>query len=135
MAIIVNGKKVAGFGGRQGPAGPQGKPGPQGEPGPAGPQGAVGPQGEPGPAGSPGLQGPAGTTPHIGENGNWWLGDTDTGVSASGSAAGVASFHGRTGAVQPQPGDYTAEMVGAVTAEQVNAAIQAAVLDSWEGSY
>ena len=135
MAIIVNGKKVAGFGGRQGPAGPQGKPGPQGDPGPAGPQGAVGPQGDPGPVGSPGPQGPAGTTPHIGENGNWWIGDTDTGVSASGSAAGVASFNGRTGAVQPQAGDYTAEMVGAATVEQVNAAIQAAILDSWEGSY
>lgn len=24
-------------------------------------------------------------TPHIGENGNWWIGDTDTGVSAGGS--------------------------------------------------
>lgn len=29
----------------------------------------------------------------------------------------------------------TAADVGAVTAQQVNAAIQAAVLDSWEGSY
>ena len=48
---------------------------------------------------------------------------------------GVASFHGRAGAVVPQAGDYTAEMVGAVTAEQVAAAIRAAVLDSWEGSY
>ena len=26
-----------------------------------------------------------GTTPHIGENGNWYIGDTDTGVSAGGS--------------------------------------------------
>jgi len=26
-------------------------------------------------------------------------------------------------------------MVGAATVEQVNAAIQAAILDSWEGSY
>jgi hypothetical protein len=23
-------------------------------------------------------------TPHIGENGNWWVGDNDTGVKASG---------------------------------------------------
>lgn len=28
--------------------------------------------------------GPAGTTPHIGENGNWWIGETDTGVRAAG---------------------------------------------------
>ena len=77
---------------------------------------------------------------------------------------GVASFNGRSGDVVPQAGDYTAAMVGALSAdteiptvpewaqqpekptytaaevgaatmEQVNAAIQAAVLDSWEGSY
>ncbi len=66
-----------------------------------------------------------------------------------GSTSGVTSFKGRTGIVTPQSGDYTAEMVGArpdtwtptaadvgaVTAEQLNAAIRAAVLDSWEGSY
>lgn len=28
--------------------------------------------------------GPAGTTPHIGTNGNWWIGETDTGVKAAG---------------------------------------------------
>mgnify|MGYP007073675139 FL=1 len=66
-----------------------------------------------------------------------------------GSTSGVTSFKGRTGIVTPQAGDYTAAMVGArpdtwmptaadvgaVTAEQLNAAIRAAVLDSWEGSY
>lgn len=113
MAVYVNGKKVAGFGGRQGPRGLPGEQGPKGEPGPTGPQGGVGPQGETGPAGpqgEPGPQGPPGAdgiTPHIGENGNWWIGETDTGVNAS----------------------------GGVTMEQVNAAIQAAILDSWEGSY
>lgn len=30
------------------------------------------------------LRGKDGTTPHIGENGNWYIGDTDTGVSAEG---------------------------------------------------
>ena len=30
------------------------------------------------------LKGSDGTTPHIGENGNWYIGDTDTGVSAGG---------------------------------------------------
>ena len=32
------------------------------------------------------LKGTDGTTPHIGENGNWYIGDTDTGVSAGGSS-------------------------------------------------
>ena len=31
------------------------------------------------------LKGTDGTTPHIGENGNWYIGDTDTGISAGGS--------------------------------------------------
>ena len=31
-----------------------------------------------------GDAGKDGVTPHIGENGNWWVGDTDTGVSAKG---------------------------------------------------
>lgn len=30
--------------------------------------------------------GEPGTTPHIGENGNWWIGDVDTGVQARGDA-------------------------------------------------
>ncbi len=81
MSIYVDGKKFAGFGGRQGP------PGPQGIPGEAGPQGVPGPQGPAGPQGEQGPQGP--------------------------SAAGVTSFNGRDGAVTPQAGDYTAEMVGA----------------------
>ena len=38
------------------------------------------------------------------------------------TTAGVTSFNGRDGDVTPQEGDYTA-------------AIQAAVLDSWEGAY
>lgn len=36
-------------------------------------------------------------------------------VIGGGGAAGVASFNGRTGAVVPQDGDYTAEQVGAVS--------------------
>ena len=31
-----------------------------------------------------GKDGADGQTPHIGENGNWWIGDTDTGVKAAG---------------------------------------------------
>ena len=36
-------------------------------------------------------------------------------VVGGGGAVGVASFNGRTGAVTPQVGDYTAEQVGAVS--------------------
>ena len=31
-----------------------------------------------------GPQGPAGDTPYIGENGNWWIGNQDTGIAAQG---------------------------------------------------
>lgn len=34
--------------------------------------------------GPPGQPGEPGTTPHIGENGNWWIGTTDTGTKAQG---------------------------------------------------
>ena len=72
----------------QGPKGDQGEQGEQGEQGPKGDQGEQGPkgdQGEQGPKGDQGEQGPAGEdgdTPYIGSNGNWWIGDTDTGVFA-----------------------------------------------------
>lgn len=106
-----------------GPPGPQG---PQGEPGPEGPMGATGPQGErgvQGPQGPEGPQGPAGPAGPQGEPG------------PQGEAGGVASFNGRLGEVMPQSGDYTAADVGAATMEQVNAAIQEAILESWEASY
>lgn len=112
MSILVDGKKFAGFGGRQGPRGPQGEQGPQGEPGPVGP---IGPQGETGPVGPRGPEGPQGPP--------------------GPSSAGVSSFKGREGAVEPQAGDYTAAMVGAPTTAEMNTAIQTAILDSWEASY
>lgn len=36
----------------------------------------------PGETGPQGIQGEPGATPYIGENGNWWVGETDTGVRA-----------------------------------------------------
>ena len=42
---------------------------------------AVGPQGPQGPQGPAGQDG---LTPYIGVNGNWWIGETDTGVKAQG---------------------------------------------------
>lgn len=41
------------------------------------------------------------------------LNSDDLGEGGGGGTAGVASFNGRTGAVTPQNGDYTAAMVGA----------------------
>lgn len=38
-----------------------------------------------------GDKGDDGTTPHIGDNGDWYLGETDTGVKATGSDASVTS--------------------------------------------
>lgn len=43
---------------------------------------------------------------------------------------GVTTFNGRTGAVSPQNGDYTAEMVGAIPATQKGAVSGVAELDS-----
>lgn len=104
--------------------GPQGLPGPQGEEGPAGPQGLPGPQGAEGPQGEQGEKGDQGER---GEPGAGFPAGGTVGqvlAKASGedfdaqwvtpAAGGVTSFKGRTGAVQPQEGDYTAAQVGAV---------------------
>lgn len=52
-----------------------------------------------GPKGEPGKDGENGLTPYIGENGNWWIGDTDTGVSAKGKQGenGLTPFIGENG--------------------------------------
>lgn len=42
------------------------------------------------------LKGENGLTPFIGENGNWWIGDTDTGVNAQGGSGGGSSKDGLT---------------------------------------
>lgn len=64
----------------------------QGEEGPRGVQGNPGPQGDPGPAGADGV------TPTIGENGNWYLGETDTGKPSRGEQG----LKGDTGDQGPQ---------------------------------
>ncbi len=40
--------------------------------------------------GYPIYHGKDGTTPHIGENGHWWIGNTDTGVPAESNSAGTS---------------------------------------------
>ncbi|MGN1052313.1 MAG: hypothetical protein ACI4SH_02860, partial [Candidatus Scatosoma sp.] len=58
-----------------------------------------GEKGEKGDTGAPGANGENGVTPHIGENGNWFIGDTDTGVKAAGANGenGVTPHIGENG--------------------------------------
>ena len=84
--------------GEQGATGPQG---PQGETGATGAAGPQGEQGDPGPAGADGI------TPTIGENGNWYLGETDTGKPSRGEQGlkgdtGEQGPKGDTGEQGPQ---------------------------------
>ena len=56
----------------------------QGAKGDKGDPGEQGPKGEPGDTGPAGANGTDGITPSIGENGNWYLGTTDTGKPSRG---------------------------------------------------
>ena len=96
--------------GATGPQGPQGKTGETGATGPQGPQGETGktgatgpqgPQGKTGETGATGPQGAQGETPYIGENGNWFVGELDTGVQAQG-VQGPKGEQGPQGATGPQ---------------------------------
>lgn len=86
-----------------------GKPS-RGATGAQGPKGATGPAGPQGPAGAPGKDGTAGAdgvTPHIGDNGNWYLGTTDTGKPSRGATGangsdGAQGEKGDTGGTGPQ---------------------------------
>lgn len=141
-----------------GPPGADGKDGQDGAPGPAGPPGADGKDGQDGAPGKDGVSPtvavtdiPGGHRVTITDADGSQSFDVLDGKDGTGgeTTAGVTSFNGRDGDVTPQEGDYTAAMVGALpstwtpsaadvgaaTMEQVNAAIQAAVLDSWEGTY
>ena len=79
--------------GIQGETGPQGVQGIQGE---TGPQGVQGIQGETGPQGEPGEAGTIESVLSIGENGNWYIDDQDTGIPAQGPQ-GLQGIQGPTG--------------------------------------
>jgi len=70
--------------GEKGDKGDPGAKGDTGATGPAGPQGPVGAPGKDGADGKPGATGADGITPHIGDNGNWYIGDDDTGKPSRG---------------------------------------------------
>lgn len=91
------GVKAAAADGRDGA---DGKDGVDGKDGANGKDGIDGKDGVDGKDGTDGAQGAPGLTPSIGGNGNWWLGNTDTGVRAAGTtgATGAAGATGATGA-------------------------------------
>ena len=89
------------FIGPQGETGATGPQGPQGETGKTGATGPQGPQGKTGETGATGPQGAQGETPYIGENGNWFVGELDTGVQAQG-VQGPKGEQGPQGATGPQ---------------------------------
>ena len=66
-----------------------------------GPQGETGAQGHQGETGETGASGSDGLTPFIGENGNWWIGTTDTGIQAQGET-GPQGPQGEAGPQGPQ---------------------------------
>lgn len=63
-------------------------------------EGTPGPQGPQGPQGDPGQDGKDGITPHIDENGNWFIGEVDTGMPSRGEpgSTGPSGIH-----VGPEP--------------------------------
>lgn len=63
-------------------------------------QGIQGEKGEDGIDGKDGKDGLNGITPHIGDNGNWYLGETDTGIKAEGIKGkdGANGINGKDGA-------------------------------------
>lgn len=59
-----------------------------------------------------GTDGKDGVTPFIGKNGNWWVGNTDLGISASGYPAGVTSV--ATLGIVPDTGEDLADKIQSV---------------------
>lgn len=58
------------------------------------------------------------------------LNSDDAGGGSGGGTAGVTAFNGRTGAVTPQAGDYTAGDVGTFTSSKINQMVNGKVSSS-----
>lgn len=90
--------------------------------------GPKGDDGAPGAPGAPGKDGEDGLTPYIGANGNWFIGNTDTGVKAQGEkgADGVApTLDDIIAALQDQLNDIQAKATAAATEAATKAALAA----------
>lgn len=113
----------------KGADGANGKNGKDGKPGPAGKDGNTGPEGQPGRDAT--INGVNTITIQEGTN----VTITQVGDILTINATGVSSFNGRVGSVIPKTGDYTPEMVGAPTIEEVNTAIDAAITGAIDEAY
>ncbi len=115
----------------KGPKGDTGATGAKGDKGDTGATGATGAKGDKGDKGDPGTDGvdgrpgaagADGVTPTIGENGNWFIGNTDTGKPSRGS--GEKTFVVTLTIAEDSSGGYTVESSDATFA-QVDAAYKA----------
>lgn len=107
---LAQAKESGEFDGEQGPEGPPGRDGQNGADGAPGADGYTpvkgvdyfdGAPGADGTDGRDGTDGQNGITPHIGSNGNWYIGDTDTGLPSR----GVAGQNGSDGTPGPAGAD------------------------------
>lgn len=112
VAELKGGKGDPGDKGDTGAQGAKGDTGATGPQGPAGVPGKDGAPGKDGVDGKPGAAGADGITPHIGDNGNWYVGSTDTGKPSRGATGapgkdGADGKPGATGAdgITPHIGD------------------------------
>lgn len=113
----------------------KGEAGPQGIPGA---DGAQGQKGDPGKDGATGPAGKDGLTPTIGANGNWYLGDEDTGKPSRG-ATGPQGADGKDGTNGTDGADghtpvITASKSGKVTTIKVDGEAVATVNDGADGT-
>lgn len=78
------------------------------------------------------IKGSDGISPHIGNNGNWWIGDQDTGVTVSSDGdynnlSNLPTYNG-----QPLKGAMLDEFS---SKEYVDNSIRSAINELWGGSY
>ena len=101
--------------------------GDKGDPGATGPQGDQGVPGAKGEKGDTGATGADGMTPHIGSNGNWYLGAEDTGKPSRGAtgAKGDTGAPGKDGAGM----DITGATVGQIA--KITAVDESGVPTAW----
>ena len=105
-----------------------------------GPKGETGAQGPRGISGTPGKNGENGITPHIGNNNHWFIGDDDTGVSATGPQGpqgeeghdGDPGFSPTVNAVAITDGEKTGTEI-TFTYKDAQGQIQTTVYSAWNG--
>ena len=128
--------------GAKGDKGDTGPQGPKGDPGAAGTPGKDGTDGKDGADGKPGAPGADGVTPHIGDNGNWYIGSTDTGKPSRGAtgAKGSDGANGKDGAQGEKGADGHTPVKGtdywtAADKQEIVNSVIAALPDGTEVSY